>query len=168
MLRDANGLQIQRYRRGEDLVLMVMNKVRQRLESHAFADLGAMMEGYAEAAVDVAKSDFSQRLDFSADSVNALDEILVLLSESPDIDLDFESRLWGSYLGEILRRRYAGSWEMTQYPGGEHAAPAVDVRGSRLFPLMKVYRRLTIGEEEDLRSFFTMVTDRLGNPAKVN
>ena len=75
------------------------------------------MEGYAQAAVEVAKSEFRQTLDFSADSINALDEILVLLSESPDIDLDFESRLWGSYLGEVLRQRYAGSWEMTQYPG---------------------------------------------------
>jgi len=145
-----------------------MSKLRQKLESHAFPDLGAMMEGYAQAAVEVAKSDFRQILDFSSDSINALDEILVLLSESLEIDLDFESRLWGSYLGEMLRQRYAGSWEMTQYPGGEHAVPAVDVRGSRLFPLMKVYRRLTLGDEEDLRSFYTMVTARLGNPAKVN
>jgi len=57
---------------------------------------------------------------------------------------------------------------MTQYPGGTVAVPAVDVRGSRLFPLMKVYRRLTVGEEEDLRSFYTMVTERLGKPAQVN
>jgi hypothetical protein len=127
-----------------------------------------MMEGYAQAAVEVAKSDFSQILDFSSESINGLDEILVLLSESLEIDLDFESRLWGSYLGEVLRLRYAGSWEMTQYPGGEHAVPAVDVRGSRLFPLMKVYRRMTVGDEEDLRSFYAMVTARLGNPSKVN
>jgi hypothetical protein len=145
-----------------------MSKLRQKLESHAFPDLGAMMEGYAQAAVEQAKSNFRQTLDFSSDSINALDEILVLLSESPEIDLDFESRLWGSYLGEMLRQRYAGSWEMTQYPGDEHAVPAVEVRGSRLFPLMKVYRRLTLGDEEDLRSFYTMVTERLGNPAKVN
>jgi hypothetical protein len=145
-----------------------MSKLRQKLESHAFPDLGAMMEGYAQAAVEVAKSEFSQALDFSSDSINGLDEILVLLSESLEIDLDFESRLWGSYLGEVLRQRYAGSWEMTQYPGGEHAVPAVDVRGSRVFPLMKVYRRMTVGDEEDLRSFYTMVTARLGNPAKVN
>ena len=71
-------------------------------------------------------------------------------------------------LGEVLRRRYAGSWEMTQYPGGVAAVPAVDLRGSRLFPLMKVYRRLTEGEEEDLRTFFSMVTERLGKPAQVN
>lgn len=145
-----------------------MDKLREKLESHPFADLGSMMEGYARAAVEVAESEYRRKLDFSPDSINALDEILVLLSESPDVDLDFESRLWGSYLGELLRGRYSGTWEMTQYPGGNVAVPAVDVRGSRLFPLMKVYRRLTIGEEEDLPSFYAMVTARLGNPARVN
>jgi hypothetical protein len=33
---------------------------------------------------------------------------------------------------------------------------------------MKVYRRLTAGEEEDLGSFYAMVTERLGKPAQVN
>ena len=126
------------------------------------------MEGYAQGAVDLARGTFLQNLDFTSDSVDALDEVLVLVGESPELDLDFEVRLWGSYLGEVLRRRYAGSWEMTQYPGGTVAVPAVDVRGSRLFPLMKVYRRLTVGEEDDLRSFYAMVTDRLGKPAQVN
>ena len=75
------------------------------------------MEGYAQAAVDVAHSEFEMELDFSSDSVDVLDDILVVVSESPERDLDFEVRLWGSYLGEVLRRRYAGGWEMTQYPG---------------------------------------------------
>jgi hypothetical protein len=57
---------------------------------------------------------------------------------------------------------------MTQYPGGAMAVPAIDVRGSRLFPLIKVYRRLTVGDEEDLRAFYVMVTERLGRPAQVN
>ena len=126
------------------------------------------MEGYARAAVEVARTDFRHSLDYSADSIESLDEILVLVGESPDRDLDYEVRLWGSYLGEIIRSRYAGTWEMTQYPGGTVAVPAVDVRGSRLFPLMKVYRRLTVGEEEDLRSFYAMITERLGKPAQVN
>lgn len=126
------------------------------------------MEGYARGAVEIAHTDFRRDLDFSSDSVEVLDEILVMVGESPDRDLDYETRLWGSYLGEIIRQRYAGTWEMTQYPGGTVAVPAVDVRGSRLFPLMKVYRRLTAGDEEDLRSFYTMVTERLGKPAQVN
>ncbi len=127
-----------------------------------------MMEGYAQAAAEFARSEFGQKLDFTSDSIDSLDDILVCVGESPELDIDFEVRLWGSYLGEVLRRRYAGSWEMTQYPGGVAAVPAVDLRGSRLFPLMKVFRRLTEGEEEDLRTFFSMVTERLGKPAQVN
>jgi len=145
-----------------------MNELRKRLESMPFPDLGAMMEGYARGAVETARTDYRKALDFSADSIEVLDEILVLVSESPEHDVDYEVRLWGSYLGEIIRQRYNGGWEMTQYPGGTVAVPAVDVRGSRLFPLLKVYRRLTMGEEEDLRSFYAMVTERLGKAAQVN
>ena len=148
--------------------LVSVSDLKNRLESAAFPDLGAMMEGYAHAAAAFAESEFKQKLDFTSDSIEALDEILVRVGESPELELDFEVRLWGSYLGEVLRQRYAGSWEMTQYPGGVVAVPAVEVRGSRLFPLMKVYRRLTIGDEEDLRAFYTMVTERLGKPAQVN
>ena len=136
------------------------------------------MEGYARAAVQLAKSEFHLKLDFSPESADALDDILVQVGESPDTDLEFEVRLWGSYLGEVLRRRYAGSWEMTDYPGempegsrktnGPVLVPTVEVRGSRLFPLIKVYRRLTLGDEDDLRSFVTIVTSRLGKPAQVN
>jgi hypothetical protein len=144
------------------------SEVRKRLESATYPDLGAMMEGYARAAIELGKREFKQSLDFSAESIDGLDDILVLVGESPELDVEFESRLWGSYLGEVLRRRYAGGWEMTQYPGGVAAVPSVDVRGSRLFPLMKVFRRLTVGEEEDLRAFFAMVTERLGKPAQVN
>ena len=126
------------------------------------------MEGYAQAAAELAHTEFGQSLDFTSDSIDGLDDILVRVGESPELDIDFEVRLWGSYLGEVLRRRYAGSWEMTQYPGGVAAVPAVELRGSRLFPLMKVYRRLTEGEEEDLRAFYSMVTERLGKPAQVN
>jgi hypothetical protein len=145
-----------------------LTELRERLASTVFPDLGAMMEGYARAAAERAASEFHQKLDFSSESIDALDEILVLVGESPELDLDFEVRLWGSYLGEVLRRRYAGSWEMTQYPGGVVAVPAIEVRASRLFPLLKVYRRLTVGEEEDLSAFYSMITERLGKPAQVN
>jgi hypothetical protein len=145
-----------------------MSDLRKRLESAAYPDLAAMMEGYAQAAAELGKREFRQKLDFTSESIDGLDEILVLVSESPELDLDFEVRLWGSYLGEVLRRRYAGGWEMTPYPGGAVSVPAVEIRSSRLFPLMKVYRRLTLGEEEDLRAFFTLVTERLGKPAQVN
>jgi hypothetical protein len=143
-------------------------QLRTRLESTMFPDLGAMMEGYARAAAQRASIEYRQKLDFTSNSIETLDEIVTLVGESPELDLEFEVRLWGSYLGEVLRRRYAGAWEMTQYPGEIAAVPAVEVRGSRLFPLTKLFRRLTQGDEEDLTSFYAMVIDRLGKPAQVN
>ena len=39
--------------------------------------------------------------------------------------------------------------------------PALDVRGSQVYPLLKVFRRLTIGPSEDLMSFYAKVTAAL-------
>jgi hypothetical protein len=107
--------------------------LRKRLEATAFPDLGAMMEGYAQAAAVLGSCETNQKLDFTAESIETLDEMLVRVGEAPELDLDFEVRLWGSYLGEVLRRRYAGSWEMTVYPGGATAVPSVDVRDRGCF-----------------------------------
>ena len=147
---------------------MDLKNVRKRLEETAFPDLDAMMEAYAAAAVTVAREEFRQRLDYNSESMVAFEAVLSELAEKGDLDYDYEVKLWGSYLGEVLRRRYAGGWEMTQYPGGVAAVPAVEVRGSRLFPLMKVYRRITMGDAESIAAFFDMVTERLGRPAQVN
>ncbi|MGC9157502.1 MAG: hypothetical protein ACP5FH_00825 [Terracidiphilus sp.] len=142
--------------------------LRKRLESSPFPSLGAMMEGYAQAAAEWGESEFQQKLDFSPESIHGLDEILLRAGQGPEENQEFETRLWGSYLGEVLRRRYAGNWEMTPYPGGAVAVPAVEMRGSRIFPLMKVFRRLTIDGEQDLPSFYAMVIERLGSAARVN
>ena len=45
------------------------------------------MEGYARAAADLGKREFGQKLDFTSDSIEGLDEILVLVGESPELDL---------------------------------------------------------------------------------
>ena len=82
-------------------------------------------------------------------------------------DLEFQTRLWGSYFGEVIRRRFGGEWELTQHPGGgASAVPTLVVRGARLYPLMKVYRRLTLGKGEDLAAFYNMVSARLDDPSK--
>jgi hypothetical protein len=147
---------------------MVESEVRNRLESTPYRDLSSMMESYAQAAAELGGREYRRELDYSAASIDALDEIMVLVGENPECNLNYEVRLWGSYLGEVLRRRYAGSWQMAAYPGESLTAPAVDVRGTLIFPLRKVFRRLTLGEEMDLQGFFMMVTERLGDAAKVN
>jgi len=89
---------------------------RKQLEDASFPDLDTMMAAYAASAVETAREDYRQRLDYNSESMVAFEAVLSELAEKRELDYDFEVKLWGSYLGEVLRRRYAGSWEMTQYP----------------------------------------------------
>jgi hypothetical protein len=129
-----------------------------KLAESNFASLAEMMDAYSEEAVRVAWNDHRQRLDRSDSSVDVLERILDGQSNE---DLEFQTRLWGSYFGEVIRRRFGGEWELTQYPGAVAAVPALAVRGARLYPLMKIYRRLTLGPEENLATFYKMVSGRL-------
>lgn len=142
---------------------------REKLESTVFESIGEMMSAYAKHAVGLAQSEHLRKLDYSEDSIEVLEEIVSAIAEelNPE-DEEFQVRLWGGYLGEVVRRRYDGEWTMSTYPGGVTAVPTLEVRGSQLFPLVKVYRRLTMGNEENLVTFYRLVASRLGDPAKVN
>ncbi len=141
---------------------------RERLNAATFDSLQAMMTAYAEQAVATAWTERRQRLDFSDASVTILEGILARIDPPAAEDQDFLTRLWGSYFGEVLRRRFGGEWIMSVYPGGDLSLPTLDVQGSRLYPLLKVYRRLTMGESENLSNFYHLVRQRLGEgPSKL-
>jgi hypothetical protein len=132
---------------------------KDRLSETEYDSIGSMMHAYANEAVRVAWSDHRQRLDMSELSIELLEAIL---RSQAAVDLEFQTRLWGSYFGEVLRMQFGGEWEMTEYPGSAFAVPTLLIGGSRLYPLMKVYRRLTMGEAENLQAFYGMVSTRLG------
>ncbi len=45
--------------------------------------------------------------------------------------------------------------------GPEMAMPALDIRGSHVYPLLKIFRRITIGPAEDLSAFYAKVSAAL-------
>ena len=138
---------------------------KEKLAESNFASLEAMMTAYAEEAIRLAWSDHHQRLDLSESSIDLLETILDGQSTE---DLEFQTRLWGGYFGEVIRRKFAAEWELSQYPGGGVSlVPTLVIRGSRLYPLIKVYRRLTMGQAENLSVFYRMVAGRLGGPPTV-
>ena len=135
-----------------------------KLDESNFASLAAMMTAYADEAVQVAWKEHQQRLDLSESSIGRLEEILEGQSTA---DLEFQTRLWGGYFGEVIRRRFDGEWELSQYPGGGVSmVPTLLINGSRLYPLIKIYRRLTLGSAEDLVTFYKMVAERLSTHPK--
>lgn len=128
----------------------------------AHDSIGGMMIAYAQEAVRIAWSDHRQRLDLSESSIDVLEAIL---EGQADSDLEFQTKLWGGYFGEVLRAQFGGEWEMTEYPGANFSVPTVRIAGSSLYPLIKVHRRLTMGASESLPAFYRMIAARLKKPA---
>jgi hypothetical protein len=143
-----------------------------RLDALNFSSIDEMIRAYADEAVLVARQQHRVLLDYTPASVDALER---LLDGQAAVDLDFQSRLWGSYFGEVLRRRWNGIWLLAPYPGSGEVAgearsviPTLDVAGSRLWPTMKVYRRLTLGGAESLSTFYNLVEKRLAAASRPN
>jgi len=123
-----------------------------KLAESNFASLAEMMSAYAEEAVRLAWKDHRRRLDFSESSIDVLEQILEGQAAE---DLESQTRLWGSYFGEVIRQRFAGEWELAQYPGGGvSAVPTLVVQGGRL------------GASENLPAFYKMVSTRLQESSK--
>lgn len=142
------------------------------IAQQSFDSLDAMMLAYAEEAVRIADADHGMSFDYTPESIPRLETVLAARSPVSGSDQEEATRLWGAYYGEIFRRRYpACAWIMAVYPGqlnsgrsdaGEQLAmPALDYHGSHIYPLLKVFRRLTMGPTEDLAGFYSKVAGAL-------
>ena len=126
-----------------------------------FESLDAMMHAAADNAVRIAADDHGMTLDYSRESIARLETVLAARAPVPGADMESETRLWGAYFGEVFRGRYPGEWIMAVYPGRDVAMPALNIGGSHVYPLLKVFRRLTMGAGEDLAGFYAKVTTAL-------
>src|SRR5215467_11401569 len=127
--------------------------------------VASMVGSYAEQAVQQAR-DRNAQLDYSEHSLLEVEVILSQLAKqmnngSAPEELAEVCKTWGSYFGEVVRRQFGGEWSIETYPGKQFATLTLNVGGHKLFPSMKVHRRLTSGEGESLWSFYKMVKARL-------
>ena len=137
------------------------------MSSHDSVD--SMAAAYAEQAVSLAH-EFNAQLDFSENSLMEVEVILATLARqmpaskpSPD-DVNEICKTWGCYLGEVVRHRFGGDWSIETYPGKDFATLTLTVNGNKLFPSMKIHRRLTEGEGENVWAFYRMVKTKLEKP----
>lgn len=135
-------------------------------ENKSHESVTAMTSAYAEKAVAMAR-EFNAQLDYSENSLLEVETILAQLArEMPSTrpateDVAEICKMWGSYLGEVVRRRFGGEWSIETYPGKQFATLTLNVGGGKLFPSMKIHRRLTEGEGDNLWSFYKMVKAKL-------
>ncbi|HEV2991857.1 MAG TPA: hypothetical protein VG759_25700 [Candidatus Angelobacter sp.] len=126
----------------------------------------SMVRAYSQAAVELAR-EFKTALDYTENSVMEVEVILAQFANDlasgkpPAGEMDEMCKLWGSYLGEVVRRRFGGEWGIETYPGKEFATLTLNVGGNKLFPSMKIHRRLTVGENDNVWTFYKMIKAKL-------
>lgn len=147
------------------------------MSTHPLNTIADMMEQYAEDAVCLAP-EFGVALDYSEASLEVLERILDQLADklpgseaepsedSMQKELDSVSRIWGAYFGETIRRLWGGEWGVETYPGTIAPVISVEIGGAKLFPLMKIYRRLTKGKDENVWRFYQMVRAKVSEVRK--
>jgi hypothetical protein len=134
------------------------------MENHE--SVSTMTDAYAQKAVIIAR-EFNARLDYTENSLMELEDMLAQLAldlppGGPATDeLTEMCKMWGSYFGEVVRRRFGGDWSIETYPGKQFATLTLNVAGNKLFPSMKIHRRLTEGEADNIWSFYKMVKVKL-------
>jgi len=130
------------------------------MQSHE--SVAAMAGAYARQAVQEARQ-FNAQLDYSENSLIEVEMILSQLAgrASASEPVDEMCKMWGSYLGEVVRRRFGGEWSVETYPGKHFATLTLSVGANKLFPSMKVHRRLIHGEDDNVWSFYKMIRARL-------
>src|SRR5215471_18467662 len=125
-----------------------------------------MVHTYAEQAVLLAR-EFHAQLDFSENSLMEVEAVLAQLAremptDKPSAeDVSEICKVWGSYLGEVVRRRFGGEWSIETYPGKQFATLTLSVGANKLFPTMKVHRRLTHGADDNVWLFYKTVKIKL-------
>jgi hypothetical protein len=109
-------------------------------------------------AVNVARGILGVALDFSLESLVMFDDLLRRYLRHYRADarqlpgnfqFPFPAAMWGSYIGEVLRRRFGGEWVIAA-PG---ANPELVLHGRRVSPIAAVTRWYETGGEASVAEF---------------
>jgi hypothetical protein len=122
---------------------------------------------YAEDLVDLAASRYELSLDYSVDSVRAVDRQIaddMYRTRPRDWDADPKRReqleqfgkALGSYVGEVIRRHHGGEWGWSRGEASERAY-AMRLGEGLLWPMARGIKRLTNGSEDDLYAYIVLL-----------
>ncbi len=123
-----------------------------------------MTAQYARSAVDVAKRKFGAVLDGSDASIAVVEQILgkvqsqsVLTAQKPSQPMLWTyAKLFGSYVGEVLRAHHGGEWGISV--DGDDERFALERNGEILWPHTRVYDRLNGDETSDVWRYYRGIT----------
>ena len=124
-------------------------------------DLQRMIATMAEGAVTEARQQ-SVPLDYSADSIRFVEGLLGGFHERhksgkmSDADVNQQAMLYGSYVGEVIRRLKGGEWARDHEQAGPHTYP-LSYDEHQSFPIMWCGKRMVNGPEDNVWHKFQII-----------
>ncbi len=124
--------------------------------------------GHGREAVEHAKQEFAVVLDGSEESLKALDQLVGKIHDKhitnalDEVTIGRESRMWGAYLGNVIKARFGGTWERDSDVNGPASFP-LKIGSSQVFPCNWVYKRIVNGSADDLTIKHRVMTMSLTN-----
>ena len=140
-----------------------MHDVRRSFEANA--TVAKMAAAYALDAIDVAQRNFGTALDGSEASVANVEQLLDTLQQSipeqkPSKDVIWTfAKIFGSYVGEVFRKNYGGSWGFCADESGEKQY-ALEQNGTIIWPHTRAYKRLVDGPENNVWHYYQVLARR--------
>jgi hypothetical protein len=131
-----------------------------------------VMRAFAQDAVDFARKHLHFKLDYSESSIEHLESILAVfhddLPKGPaarrrqgpsDEEIWNMAKMWGGYLGEVIRRRWKGEWtdKSAAMPDPVYT---LRVRDGEIYPPSKVLKRLTDGPADNVWHFYQVLKEK--------
>ncbi len=130
-----------------------------------------MMAAYAEDAVDHAQSALGLSLDYSPESIRDVEAVLKelhaslpkgflgrILGKGPSAeDLDKISKMYGGYVGEVIRRTGGGEWGLDSAIVPGQKVICLSKGNTKIWPPAKVFKRVTNGPEDNVWAYSEVV-----------
>ena len=131
------------------------------------AKLAGWLVGQVQAAVKTAKLEWQESLDCGEDSLDAIERILSKLHARSkqtaeggltEEQLTQAAKMWGAYVGEVIRRRYGGQWSTAADGVLQLALSSYTAQ-----PIVKVRSRIVIGPADNIRFHFAAIAKALSS-----
>jgi hypothetical protein len=124
------------------------------------AKLAGALVAQSQSAVHAARLKWNESLDFTGDSLEAVERILGKIHNAgrygsggaapSEEELVAASKMWGTYIGEVIRRHYGGQWSQS-----EDGGLALLIGEATAYPVAKARKRIVDGASDNIRYYFS-------------